>query len=81
MVTAKARAPSGEGLYPLLAHFEASEWALLKVKTFHTHVCVSVCLQRKEGESGGCQVCFFVAVRKAWETELYVPQILSRSPQ
>lgn len=54
----KSTAPSGEGLRPLLAHFEASEWALLKVKTFHTRAYVSVCLQRKEGESGGCQGCF-----------------------
>lgn len=49
MVTAKTRAPSGEGLHPLLAHFEASEWALLKVKTVHTRASVSVCLSAEEG--------------------------------
>lgn len=78
----KSTAPSGEGLRSFFAHFEASEQALLKVKTFHTRACVSVCLSAEEG--GGerrLPRMISVAVRKAWETELYAPQILSRSPQ
>lgn len=80
VVTEKARLPPGRVFvhFSLTLRPQSGPFSRLK-HSIHVHMCLSVCRGRRGRVEAAKDV--FVAVRKAWETELYAPQILSRSPQ